>query len=88
MKLMGHSSGVVGIACAMALISSVTQADTINVPGDQPTIQAGIDVAVNGDEVESRPRVFWQMIRHGVMRSSLELARLSLDAPLPGCPDG
>jgi parallel beta-helix repeat protein len=26
-------------------------ADIINVPGDQPTIQAGIDAAVNGDEV-------------------------------------
>ena len=51
MKLMGHSFGVVGVACAMALIPSVTQADTINVPGDQPTIQAGIDAAVNGDEV-------------------------------------
>jgi hypothetical protein len=35
----------------MASISSVTQADIINVPGDQPTIQAGIDAAVNADEV-------------------------------------
>ena len=41
-------------ACVVVVILlgvSTAQAEIINVPGDQPTIQAGIDVAVNGDEV-------------------------------------
>jgi len=38
---------------AVLLVGSVSviQADTIHVPGDLPTIQAGIDVSVNGDTV-------------------------------------
>ncbi|MCH7871238.1 MAG: right-handed parallel beta-helix repeat-containing protein, partial [Planctomycetes bacterium] len=37
---------------AVACLSTVAApADTIRVPGDQPTIQAGIDAAVNGDVV-------------------------------------
>ena len=40
-------------AISFCLIGGTTPAlaDIINVPGDYPTIQAGIDVAVNGDEV-------------------------------------
>ncbi len=34
-----------------AAVVPVADADTINVPGDQPTIQAGIDAAMDGDEV-------------------------------------
>ncbi len=34
-----------------AAVVPVTNADIINVPGDQPTIQAGIDAAFDGDEV-------------------------------------
>ncbi len=30
---------------------AVVQADTINIPADYPTIQEGIDSAVNGDTV-------------------------------------
>ena len=41
----------VGVVAAMMLASAAAQADIINVPGDQPTIQAGIDAAINGDEV-------------------------------------
>jgi len=33
------------------VISSVSMAQIINVPGDQPTIQAGIDAATDGDTV-------------------------------------
>ena len=39
------------IVIAMMLIASVAHGTIIHVPGDQPTIQAGIDVAVDGDTV-------------------------------------
>jgi len=39
------------LAAVIVLAVSTAQADIINVPGDQPTIQAGIDAAVDGDEV-------------------------------------
>ncbi len=35
----------------LIVVASTSSADIINVPGDQPTIQAGIDAAVDGDEV-------------------------------------
>jgi predicted outer membrane repeat protein len=35
----------------LAVFAQVVQANTINVPGDQPTIQAGIDACVDGDTV-------------------------------------
>ncbi len=39
------------VAVLCVTLSGTAVADIINVPGDQPTIQAGIDAAVNGDEV-------------------------------------
>ncbi len=36
-------------AAVLALCAGVLSAATIHVPADQPTIQAGIDVAINGD---------------------------------------
>ncbi len=51
---MERSFGQLHIACVAAIslyTSGILMADTIYVPGDQPTIQAAIDVAVNGDEV-------------------------------------
>ncbi len=39
-----------GIAAVLVLATNAAAA-IINVPGDQPTIQAGINAAVNGDEV-------------------------------------
>ena len=46
-----RSSIVAAIILAVALVSPAARAAIIHVPGDQPTIQAGIDAAVNGDEV-------------------------------------
>ncbi len=43
-------STFLGIAAAVVLVSS-SYAVIINVPGDEPTIQAGINAAVNGDVV-------------------------------------
>ena len=41
------------ILCALAVlaVAATASADIINVPGDRPTIQAGIDAAASGDEV-------------------------------------
>ena len=40
------------------LHSQSAQATVINVPGDQPTIQAGIDEAVDGDTVLVGPGIY------------------------------
>ncbi len=39
------------MAATILLAVSTAEAAIINVPGDEPTIQAGIDAAMNGDEV-------------------------------------
>ena len=41
------------VALLVGLISVTSSADVINVPGDQPTIQAAINVAISGDEILS-----------------------------------
>ena len=40
------------------------QADTLNVPGDYETIQAAIDDAVNGDEIEVGPGTYNEAINY------------------------
>ncbi len=46
-----HSAAVTALLAAAVV--PVANAVIINVPGDQPTIQAGIDAAMNGDEIVS-----------------------------------
>ena len=45
---------------AIGLATSTARAAVINVPGDQPTIQAAINAAVNGDEILIAPGTYNQ----------------------------
>ena len=47
---MTRSALIVGVVLGIGMSVSAW-GDIINVPADQPTIQAGIDAAANGDEV-------------------------------------
>ena len=76
MKLMGHSSGVVGVACALTLLAvSTAQAETIHVnvtncpgPGSGSvgdpycSIQTAIDNAVDTDEIVVAPGTYFEAI--------------------------
>ena len=41
-----------------SLIAASSHADTINVPGDFPTIQAAIDASSDGDEIAVAPGIY------------------------------
>ena len=50
------------IVLLVGLLGVRADAAVINVPGDQPTIQAAIDVAVNGDEIIVAPGTYFEHI--------------------------
>ena len=47
---------------AFLILSTFLAATIINIPGDQPTIQEGIDVAVDGDTVLVQPDTYFENI--------------------------
>ncbi|MCH7878960.1 MAG: right-handed parallel beta-helix repeat-containing protein, partial [candidate division Zixibacteria bacterium] len=51
-------NGFLATLCLAPVISAPSLAATINVPSDQPTIQAGIDAAVTGDTVLVGPGTY------------------------------
>src|SRR5262245_12911338 len=53
-----------GFSCAAIVLAmgGAASALTIHVPADQPTIQAGINAAVNGDVVEGAPGTYNEAI--------------------------
>jgi hypothetical protein len=53
----------IGIAAASILaLAAVASADTITVPGDQPTIQAGVTAAATGDTVSVAKGVYFENV--------------------------
>jgi predicted outer membrane repeat protein len=50
------------IVVFLTFFASIISATIINVPGDQPTIQAGINVAVDGDTVLVQPGTYFENI--------------------------
>lgn len=63
--------GIVKVGLIVLVISNCVLAATIRVPQDQPTIQAGINVAVDGDTVLVGPGVYYQRLWISGKRVSL-----------------
>ena len=53
---------ILSIVAALAMLALPALASTINVPKDQPTIQAGINAASNGDTVLVAPGTYFENI--------------------------
>jgi hypothetical protein len=78
---------------AVAVMAVGARGDVINVPADQPTIQAGIGTAVNGDEVVVAPGAYAEIIdltgKAITVRSSGGAAVTTIDATtVTALPDG
>ncbi len=52
------------VICFVTLLTRISFAGIINVPGDQATIQAGINVAVDGDTVLVEDDIYYENINY------------------------
>ena len=48
---------LISLIISLTIIPNISAA-TINIPADYPTMQAGIDVAVDGDIIEISPETY------------------------------
>jgi len=64
MEVKMNKTKVVLLVLSILLCSGIAFADTINVPGDQPTIQAGIDASFDGDIVLVQPGTYVENINY------------------------
>jgi len=62
---------------SLLLLVSIANAAIISVPSDQPTIQAGINVATDGDTVLVRPRNYHEWVYF----QSNDIFLISTDGP-------
>jgi hypothetical protein len=60
---------------------SILQADIIHVPADQPTIQAGVDAAVDGDTVMVANGIYTGTENSGIWFSSMAIVVMSENGP-------
>ena len=67
---------IVLVLCSFCLCCSLLNSTIINIPADQPTIQAGIDVSVNGDTILVQPGTYFENLNYN--EKSITLASLYL----------
>jgi len=67
---------VLAALAIFALITSAAQAKIIHVPADYPTIQAGIDAAVSGDQVVVAAGIYEENI---VLKSGVDVLGAGAD---------
>src|SRR5262245_49247689 len=76
------------VVCLLWTSTVVSHAGTIHVPADQPTIQSGIDAAVDGDTVLVAPGLYveriWFMGKAITVKSSGGPAVTVIDGSGPG----
>ena len=82
----------------LVLALAAAPARVINVPADQPTIQAGIDASVNGDTVLAAPGTYFENVRFNgrnvtvasrflLTRDPLDISATVIDGSRPRHPD-